>query len=381
MFVEEAEKILKERERSAEEFFKEDTEETELSEPVENDTGNETDAALLSNAIIKESQGNEQDSKGTENTINKDQSKFDELSNFDEMTRALILEEDSSDNDETENDMDMFLPFKNIDERITDCKTEVKKDVTEVGLTDEITPKAPNINNESVEDSGVLTGESNEASVTSPAGEDASNTVNDGITTIDAKNISSRQHKEIVEKVEDPSNLEKLESESLRLFLEPDDEQIESSETRENIDETCKDSAYFLHNSQKQVRDDCISEKNNCKKQLFSQKPTPNTALSKFTGIVDLALLEAKLSSVGSPKLGKKTFGYDNIGRDDYIIFDDGDDNGFKVEKTDVGLDELKNRFVKHVKSKNSFAKDADVATTEPVEMTIVSKETDSEGK
>ena len=100
-----------------------------------------------------------------------------------------------------------------------------------------------------------------------------------------------------------------------------------------------------------------------------------NTAIAKFAGRVDLSILEAKIASVGSPKLCKKSFCLDNARKDDFMVFDDVYDSAQKVEKKNAGLDELKNRFVKHVKCKNP------VAATKPVEMTIVQKETDSQGK
>ena len=127
-----------------------------------------------------------------------------------------------------------------------------------------------------------------------------------------------------------------------------------------------------MHDSQNQG-DECISERNDC--NLSSHEPKMNTAISKFAGRVDLTILEAKIASVGSPKLGKKSFCSDNVSKDDFLVFDDVDSSALKVGKTDAGLDELKNRFVKHVKCKNTMA------VTKPVEMTIVQKETDSQGK
>ena len=178
-------------------------------------------------------------------------------------------------------------------------------------------------------------------------------------------------HHEVVEKLDDESNLEKPESESLRLFLESDDEQIESTKSTENIcDNIFTDDPDIFHNSQNQ-KDECISKKNDC--NLFS-KLKMNTAIAKFAGRVDLSILEAKIASVGSPKLCKKSFCFDNVRKDDFLVFDDVDNNALKIGKKNAGLDELKNRFVKHVKCKNT------VAVTKPVEMTIVQKETDSQG-
>ena len=56
-----------------------------------------------------------------------------------------------------------------------------------------------------------------------------------------------------------------------------------------------------------------------------------NSAIAKFAGRVYLTILEAKIASVGSPKLCKKSFCPDDAIQDDFLVFDDVDNSALKI--------------------------------------------------
>ena len=89
----------------------------------------------------------------------------------------------------------------------------------------------------------------------------------------------------------------------------------------------------------------------------------------------DWPVVEETLAKVGSPKLGKGKFDLRNNDLNNFIVFE-VENEGYKE---DTGLSKLKDRFVKHVKGNQSDKNESDLPS-KPVEMTIVSKQIDSEG-
>ena len=90
----------------------------------------------------------------------------------------------------------------------------------------------------------------------------------------------------------------------------------------------------------------------------------------------DWPAIEGTLAKVGSPKLGKGKFDLRNNDLNNFIVFEVENNEEYKE---DAGLSKLKNRFVKHVKGNQSYKNKSDLPS-KPVEMTIVSKQIDSEG-
>ena len=87
--------------------------------------------------------------------------------------------------------------------------------------------------------------------------------------------------------------------------------------------------------------------------------------------------MKATIAKLGAPKLGKFSSKHSGHATDDFLTFE-VDRDEYTTE--DKGLSDLKNRFVKHVKCSRKMEKDSTAADNEPVQMTIVSKETDSRG-
>merc|ERR1712223_2116973 len=146
-----------------------------------------------------------------------------------------------------------------------------------------------------------------------------------------------------------------VESESLRLFLEPEDdasEDITNVETNETTKEVLNAST--------------VSENTN------------KEGLSKSANRINLPELKGALAKLGSPKLGKTAPKLSKQTSDDFLTFE-VDKEDYSSE--DKGLSDLKNRFVKHIKCSRQRGTTLKASNNEPVQMTVVSKETDSRGR
>lgn len=188
----------------------------------------------------------------------------------------------------------------------------------------------------------------------------------DGVSDCDKSGFDDVENNQSIAMKE----LEQEETESFRLFLEPDDE---SSEDISHIDTkiTCNE-------IEADNLDLLPSNVNGLSPKVVCNNPNKiNTTLSKLAERLDLTKLEGQLADLGPPKLGKTTDGLSSNISSDFLLFNVDKDDYLKEDK---GLSNLKDRFVKHVKCKGK-AKSKNDDSNKPVEITIVRKETDSEGK
>ena len=378
MFAEEVENILKEREKIAETFFKEEV------EVEEGKTRNDRihDDGILPDTNVTE----EEDSPMPKDLISRDVAMKQDVhknedSNLDEMTRALILEEDSSDNCETEHAIDnIFLPSKTatdftlginkctlqnenikiVNENRNEERPTSKEDTTSQSLTRNSNLKESVIHENSADVDDIL-----------------SNCIIKKLPMANQENMDACTLKTNDSKVSSAVTIDKFqeESESLRLFLEPDDDQIESAV---NLN-TNTDSISIVDSGIVQTPPKIATEEY-CEKSKSVLPSSFNKNLSKLAGRVDLSILEGTLANISPPKLGKKNMQCAKGDSDDFLIID-VKDNGNFTKKSNRGLNNLKERFVKHVKGNHNYTNSKDGETNKLFEMTIVSKDVDSEGK
>ena len=345
MLAEEAERILLEREKNSEMFFKEESEEVECKDSLHDNEKNESEATdskeIEQNEMEKPSLNENYDSDVKDQVDN-------ETTCFDEMSRALLLEEGSSDENENEKDLEnMFLPSKKDvnNAKNVDQAGKANEDINEilhVNSPVETTPRDLNLYKSS--------NASNEASKKL-----ISSVVNDSL----------KENSNGVEKSE-------LESESLRLFLEPDDDPTEKVA---NMHVKNRESE-MVEPDLMELSIEKMDKQSPKTKEDSSKSNVTKTILQKSENKLNLTALEQTLANIGPPKLGRKSIGLSNNDSSDFLVFEVEKDD---YSKEDKGLTKLKDRFVKHVKCEK-FNKFQEHSNSKPVEMTIVRKEIDSEG-
>ena len=336
LFAQEVEQLLNEREKNAEQFFKGENNEENKNEIEQSDVANPSqEGEETSNDCTKEPNDPtsiEADNKEDTGSFDKDTKETDirDVSHDNSVldtSKPLMLEEDSSDEDASEKDLEnIFSQSVNKSEELpTSCTNDMKRNIESA-----IDPN--------------------------PAQELGSKRSEEENNSKQSNKETCHQYDIERSNAEEENKLEYLaaESESLRLFLEPEDDASEDI-TNVETNETTKNG----------LNASTVSD--NANKEGFP----------KSANRIDLPELKGALAKLGSPKLGKTAPKLSGQASDDFLTFEvDKDD----YSSEDKGLSDLKNRFVKHIKCSRQKDTTLKASNKEPVQMTIVSKETDSRG-
>ena len=336
LFAEELEQLLNEREKKVEQFFKEENNDDNEKDIESNHEAKDLDDNKeMSNEIGKISED-----PNTNNEHKKDAESKDVSHNTSvlDTSRPLMLEEGSSDDNDNEKDLEkIFSPSIDLP---TICSDNVKENVEVIvnqNQSSEIRSKE--------QDKQCAAGQ--------------------------VKDMEINQFKLQVDDMRGENTYDNLgtETESLRLFLEPEDDTSEHIVNRES-EQTQLDNGIASDFKENKNIDDASKE--------YKESSRSDEESSKVSNKNSFPELKETIAKLGAPKLGKFTSKHSGQAADDFLTFE-VDRDEYTTE--DKGLSDLKNRFVKHVKCSRKMEKASKATDNEPVQMTIVSKETDSRGR